>query len=80
MLMKIYEKREKDDTLFSVGRPYTPRGRNHGLSLFETAQKADGWFVQKLGVSETKAIPISAVDAERAAGMDEDTVLHKYLA
>ena len=57
---------------------YTPRGRNHGLSLFETAQKADGWFVQKLGVSETKAIPISAVDAERAAGMDEDTVLQEF--
>lgn len=57
---------------------YTPRGRNHGLSLFETAQKADGWFAQKLGVSETKAIPISAVDAERAAGMDEDTVLQEF--
>lgn len=57
---------------------YTPRGRNHGLALFETAQKAEGWFAQCLSVSDTKAIPISAVDAERAAGMDEDTVRQEF--
>ncbi len=57
---------------------YTPRGRNHGLSLFETAQSTSGWFAQKLGVSETKAIPAGAVEAERAAGMDEATIQQEF--
>ncbi len=57
---------------------YTPRGRNHGLKLFETAQSSADWFAQKLGVAETKAIPISAVDAERAAGMDDGIVQQEF--
>lgn len=57
---------------------YTPRGRNHGLSLFRNAQNADGWFAEALGVDETKAIPQSAVDAERNAGMDEEMIRQEF--
>lgn len=57
---------------------YTPRGRNHGLTLFETAGQAEGWFAEKLGVSETKAIPLSAVEAERRAGMDESIIQQEF--
>ena len=57
---------------------YTPRGRNHGLTLFETAEAAEGWFAQKLGVSETRAIPQSAVEAERRAGMDESIIQQEF--
>ena len=57
---------------------YTPRGRNHGLALFETARKAEGWFAQRLSVSDTKAIPISAVDEERAAGMEESMIEQEF--
>ncbi|MBO4520161.1 MAG: hypothetical protein J5787_03040 [Alphaproteobacteria bacterium] len=57
---------------------YTPRGRNHGLTLFETAEAAEGWFAQKLGVSETRAIPKAAVEAERQAGMDESIIQQEF--
>lgn len=57
---------------------YTPRGRNHGLALFETAKEADGWFVQKLGVEETRAIALSAVDEERRAGMEDDMIQQEF--
>ncbi|MBR1777981.1 MAG: hypothetical protein IJ752_05290 [Alphaproteobacteria bacterium] len=57
---------------------YTPRGRNHGLTLFETAEAAEGWFAQKLVVSETRAIPQSAVEAERRAGMDESVIQQEF--
>ena len=57
---------------------YTPRGRNHGLTLFETAEAAEGWFAQKLGVSETRAISQSAVEAERRAGMDESIIQQEF--
>lgn len=57
---------------------YTPRGRNHGLSLFEMAKQTEGWFSQKLGVPETKAIPLTAVEAERKAGMDEDMIQQEF--
>lgn len=57
---------------------YTPRGRNHGLKLFETAETAPDWFVEKLGVSETKAIPLSAVEAERRAGMDDSIIQQEF--
>lgn len=57
---------------------YTPRGRNHGLTLFETASANPDWFAQKLSVEQTKAVPLSAVEAERRAGMDEDTILQEF--
>ena len=57
---------------------YTPRGRNHGLKLFQTAQENSDWFVQKLSVEDTKAIPLKAVDAERKAGMDESIVQQEF--
>lgn len=57
---------------------YTPRGRNHGLTLFETAEAAEGWFAQKLGVNETRAILKAAVEAERRAGMDESVIQQEF--
>ena len=32
---------------------YTPRGRNHGLRLLETARKSHGWFHEVLTVANT---------------------------
>lgn len=32
---------------------YTPRGKNHGRDLFDTASKARDWFVSKLTVDDT---------------------------
>lgn len=45
---------------------YTPRGANHGKQLYEMA-KADpkNWFVQKLTVEDTQAIPQDILNHER---------------
>lgn len=45
---------------------YTPRGANHGKQLYEMAKNdPDNWFVQKLTVDDTQAIPRDILDHER---------------
>jgi phage terminase large subunit len=57
---------------------YTPRGRNHGSSLFSMAQANPDWFAQRLAVPDTNAITEAAVEAERAAGMPEDLIQQEF--
>lgn len=57
---------------------YTPRGRNHGLDIFEMAKDNPDWFVQSLTVEDTKAISLEAVEDERKAGMDEDHINQEF--
>jgi len=57
---------------------YTPRGRNHGYRTFNMAQETEGWFAEKLSVDMTHAIPMSAVEDERAAGMPEELVQQEF--
>ncbi len=67
---------------------YTPRGRNHGARLFDAAKNADGWFAQKLTAGETERIsrivgevpPVTkeVIEAERAAGMDDDMIEQEF--
>jgi len=57
---------------------YTPRGRNHGHSLFQMAQKNPGWFVQRLTVDDTKAVSQQAIDDERLAGMPEELIQQEF--
>lgn len=56
---------------------YTPRGKNHGYKLFNTAKNA-GWFVQKLTVDDTQAIPLEAIENERKAGMSESKIQQEF--
>ena len=56
---------------------YTPRGKNHGYRLYNTALSA-GWFVQKLTVEDTGAIPLAAVEEERRAGMSESKIQQEF--
>lgn len=56
---------------------YTPRGHNHGYTLYNQAKQA-GWFCQILTVEQTKAIPLSAVDEERQAGMSEAMISQEF--
>lgn len=51
---------------------YTPRGDNHGKSLFESAQKDKDWFVQKLTVDDTGVLS-KAVLAKEKEEMRRDT-------
>ena len=56
---------------------YTPRGKNHGYTLYNTALAA-GWFVQKLTVDDTKAVPQEVIDDERRAGMSESMIEQEF--
>jgi poly-beta-hydroxyalkanoate depolymerase len=33
---------------------YTPRGKNHGHSLYQMAKKSNEWFCQNLTINDTK--------------------------
>lgn len=62
---------------------YTPRGKNHGHRILETA-KQNGWFWQVLTVKETyredgsPIISMEMLDQERKEGMDEDLIQQEY--
>ena len=62
---------------------YTPRGKNHGYTLYEMARKlmAEGdpdWYAERLGVRETGVLTEADIDAERKSGMDEEMIQQEY--
>ncbi len=57
---------------------YTPRGKNHGYTLYQMARKNPDWFAELLTVDDTNAIPQQAVTEEREAGMSEDMVRQEF--
>ena len=57
---------------------YTPRGKNHGYTLYQMAKGNPDWFVSLLTVDDTKALTPADIDAERREGMDEDLIQQEY--
>ena len=57
---------------------YTPRGKNHGYTLYRMAQRNPEWFCQLLSVENTKALSQEAIQSERAAGMSEDMIQQEF--
>lgn len=62
---------------------YTPRGKNHGFTMYEMARKlmADGdpkWFAERLTVRETGLLTEADIDTERREGMDEDLIQQEF--
>ena len=57
---------------------YTPRGRNHGYSLYNMAASNPDWFCELLSTEQTKHISAADVDAERRAGMPEDMIQQEF--
>lgn len=57
---------------------YTPRGKNHGYTLYRMAQKNPEWFCQLLSVENTKALSPEIIASERAAGMSEDMIQQEF--
>jgi phage terminase large subunit len=63
---------------------YTPRGKNHGFTLYNMAKKADEWFCQNLTVNDTKradgtpVISPEAIETERAEGMEEALIQQEF--
>lgn len=57
---------------------FTPRGQNHGARLFEMAGANPQWFCERLTVEDTHAIPLAAIDEERAAGMPDELIRQEF--
>ena len=45
---------------------YTPRGRNHGQKLLQTARKSPGWFGEVLTADDTGVLSQKILDEQRA--------------
>jgi len=56
----------------------TPRGRNHFYDLYEMSKRNPDWFVQRLSVDDTKAIPLKAIEKERQSGMSEELIQQEF--
>lgn len=62
---------------------FTPRGKNHGHTLYEMARKlmAEGdprWFAQRLTVDDTGVLTPAQIEQERRDGMDEELIQQEY--
>jgi phage terminase large subunit len=61
---------------------YTPRGKNHGYDLYQTAkrlQDRDGsWYSSLLTVDDTGILTPKDIQDERDSGMDEDMIRQEY--
>jgi hypothetical protein len=44
---------------------YTPRGRNHGLTLYESAKRAQGWFHEIRSALDTEIFTADELEEER---------------
>ena len=44
---------------------YTPRGRNHGKTLYDFARSEEGWFSQVLSAADTPVFDACVLDRER---------------
>lgn len=50
---------------------YTPRGRNHGLSLYESAKHAKGWYHETLSAADSGVFTAEELEDERRELIDE---------
>lgn len=63
---------------------YTPRGKNHGYTLYKMASQNPDWFCELLTVNDTKredGTPVIGPDIiaeERAEGMEEALIQQEY--
>ncbi len=58
---------------------FTPRGNNHAKSLYDVAQRTPSWHAERLTILDTGALPLSILEEERAAGMEEALIRQEYL-
>lgn len=57
----------------------TPRGKNHFYTLYEIARNSKDWFCLRLTVNETRHIPLSEIERERAEGiLSEDMIQQEF--
>jgi phage terminase large subunit len=57
---------------------YTPRGKNHGYTLYQMARNNPDWYAEVLTVTDTGALSPSDVEKERREGMSEELIQQEY--
>ena len=63
---------------------YTPRGKNHGYTLYNMAKKNPKWYCTRLTVDDTKrddgtpVITPEIIQEERDSGMSEEKIQQEY--
>jgi hypothetical protein len=63
---------------------YTPRGKNHGHTLYQMARKNPKWYTTRLTVDDTKrddgtpVITPEIIKEERDSGMSEEKIQQEY--
>ncbi len=57
---------------------FTPRGKNHAHRLYRMALDNPNWYCQRLTVDDTHAIPLEAIEEDRASGMSEEMIQQEY--
>jgi len=56
----------------------TPRGRNHLWKLYDTNKSDPNWYCQIASVTDTRAIPVSVIEADIRAGMPIEVAKQEY--
>lgn len=58
---------------------YTPRGRNHGFTLYDMARNNPKWFAEVVDIEKGGVLDVEATLAEeRASGMPEELIRQEY--
>jgi len=57
---------------------YTPRGHNHGYTLYEMAKRNPDWFCELLTVDDTGVFSPEDIERERAEGMSDEMIDQEY--
>lgn len=57
---------------------YTPRGKNHGYTLYQMARSNPDWYAEILTVEDTQALSAADIDAERREGMSDELIQQEY--
>lgn len=57
---------------------YTPRGKNHGYDLYNTALENENWYISRLTVDDTKVLSPEDIEEERRSGMSEELIQQEY--
>jgi hypothetical protein len=57
---------------------YTPRGNNHGHTLFKMAKDNPNWFCQLLTIEDTGVFSAEDMEEERREGMSEELIQQEY--
>lgn len=57
---------------------YTPRGRNHGYTMYNMACSNPDWFCELLSTEQTRHISLEDIEVERRAGMSEELIQQEF--